>query len=145
MASSSLMLDGTLDLTGTVGPILEYYTYYEIDGTARVEVSIDGGFTWTRDGLRDDLVETGGNVISFSDQDFGGTRLPPSATEWEQRQQNLSRYAGLRVMIRFRFDRLGRSGCHSNDSTCTESSTNYNNNGFFVGWWIVDIRVAESQ
>jgi len=51
-ASSSLLLRGVLDLTNAVRPYLTYYTVHEMGGTARVEVSTDGGFNWTESGLR---------------------------------------------------------------------------------------------
>lgn len=54
-SNSSLILDGVLDLSATTDPIIQYYTYHELGGTARVEVSIDGGFTWTQTGLRGSL------------------------------------------------------------------------------------------
>src|SRR5690606_7614761 len=45
-ASSSLLLRGVLDLTNAVDPYMAYWTHFELGGTARVEVSPDGGFTW---------------------------------------------------------------------------------------------------
>jgi len=45
-SNSSLIFNGVFDLTGATNPILEYYTYHELGGTARVELSTDGGFTW---------------------------------------------------------------------------------------------------
>lgn len=50
-SESSLIFNGVFDLKDAVAPILRYYTYHELGGTARVEVSTDGGFTWTRNGL----------------------------------------------------------------------------------------------
>ncbi|MCA9884400.1 MAG: hypothetical protein KC708_15565 [Anaerolineae bacterium] len=52
-SNSSLMLDGVLDLTGAINPVVQYYTYYEQDwrGRSTVEVSTDGGFSWTQNGL----------------------------------------------------------------------------------------------
>jgi hypothetical protein len=40
-----------MDLRTAVRPSIEYYTYYELGGNARVEVSIDGGFTWTSNNM----------------------------------------------------------------------------------------------
>lgn len=50
--NSSLMLNGVFDLSATSNPLLQYYTYHELGGTARVEVTTDGGFNWTSEGLR---------------------------------------------------------------------------------------------
>ncbi|QPC81514.1 hypothetical protein G4Y79_17715 [Phototrophicus methaneseepsis] len=51
-SNSSLLLNGVLDLTGADDPVVQYYTYHELGGTAYVEVSPDGGFTWTQQGLQ---------------------------------------------------------------------------------------------
>ncbi|MEQ8676263.1 MAG: hypothetical protein RLP44_01850 [Aggregatilineales bacterium] len=153
-SNSSLIMDGVLDLTGATNPILQFYSYHEIDGTARVEISIDGGFTWTSNGLRDNIVDGSGTVTdsSFDDPTFGGTYVPGQSgvTGWNQRRYNLTRYADQQLMVRFRFDRQNRGGNNdlgddrmSIDSTTNINSTNYNNNGYFVGWWIVDIQVAQ--
>jgi hypothetical protein len=50
-SNASLILNGVLDLRDATEPYLTYYTYHELGGTARVEVSVDGGFTWQQDGL----------------------------------------------------------------------------------------------
>lgn len=157
-SNSSLISDGLIDLTGTDNPILQFYSYHEVDGTARVEVSVDGGFTWTSSGLRDNITDGGGNVTdsNFDDPTYGGTWVPGQSgvTDWNRRRYNLTRYAGQRIMLRFRFDRQNRGGGNGSayddgtdrmsiDSTTNINSTNYNNNNFFVGWWVVDIRIAE--
>lgn len=55
-SNSSLVLDGVFDLTDTEAPFIQYYTVHELqDSTARVEVTTDGGFTWTDAGLEGDL------------------------------------------------------------------------------------------
>ena len=50
-SNSSLILDGVFDLRTATAPIIEYYTYHELGGRAYVEVTTDGGFTWTQAGL----------------------------------------------------------------------------------------------
>lgn len=57
-ASYSMILNRALDLSQAVAPILSYYTYYELGGAAQVEVSVDGGFTWTRDFLEGRPINT---------------------------------------------------------------------------------------
>lgn len=54
-SNSSLILDGVFDLSTTTAPIIQYYTYYETNGIARYEVTTDGGFTWTQEGMRGTL------------------------------------------------------------------------------------------
>lgn len=51
-SNSSLIYRGVFDLTAAVNPVLAFSTYYELGGTAHVEVSIDGGFTWTTQNLQ---------------------------------------------------------------------------------------------
>jgi len=52
-SNSSLILDGVFDMSDAAAPIISYYTYHEFsEMTARVEVTTDGGFTWTQSGLR---------------------------------------------------------------------------------------------
>jgi hypothetical protein len=50
-ATSSMIFNGVFDLKDAVAPILRYYTYHELGGAARVEVTRDGGFLWTEEGL----------------------------------------------------------------------------------------------
>ena len=82
-SNSSLILNGSLNLTGTTNPGLQYYTMYEIRGTAHVEISADGGFTWAE-------LASWGNTTHMDD--------------WELRQHSLDAYVGQTVMLRFRMD-----------------------------------------
>ncbi|NJR12740.1 hypothetical protein HC776_02415, partial [bacterium] len=86
-ASSSLILNGVLDLTNAEDPYLTYYTYYELGGTGRVEVSQDGGFTWIQTGLRGRLdnskwADASWKVEMWHDQDmdYSGTAAPNFTT-----------------------------------------------------------------
>jgi hypothetical protein len=47
-------------------------------------------------------------------------------------------------MIRFRLRRTGTEHL-SIDSTTNTTSSSYNQNGWFVSWWIVDITVAKTS
>jgi len=133
-SNSSLVLKGTLDLAGTTNPIIEYYTLYETWGTLRVEVSTDGGFTWTEDGLRDSYVEqSSGATINVDDPSWGGDWHRP-ARDWRRRRHNLTDYVGEQIMLRFRYDNLGRNNWNED---------RYKANIYYNGWWIVDIRVGE--
>jgi hypothetical protein len=49
--NSSLIYKGAFDLRQATNPRLSFNNYYELSGSAFVEVSTDGGFTWTTSGL----------------------------------------------------------------------------------------------
>jgi hypothetical protein len=143
--NSSLMLDGLLNLQGTNAPVLEFYSYWELDAStvARVEVSTDGGFTWTASNL------SGGG---FSSSTITGkwSCMPtnacgsPSSTDWQRRLLNLASYRGRNIGLRFRLDRLN-SGCTDGDgSTCNDTSYPYGPNAYGTGWWVVDIHVVDT-
>jgi len=157
-SNTSLISDGVIDLTDPrlESVVMEYYTFYEIDGTARVEVSFDGGFSWTENDLRADIVDpdTGARENYFEDPSFGGIHLPSEGDDWQQRQHNLTEYIGRQIMIRFRFDRQGRGDGNGQDDGLDDMSVDgpdwwndadFNENGFFVGWWVVDIRIAAAS
>jgi len=154
-ADTSLILNGTLDLGGTVRPVLEYYTLYELhgDSDAIVEVSNDGGFTWRNNGLGDDIELIPGGCGSgstsstcdyYDSPQFDNAWRVPGNT-WQLRRHNLSLYEGQLIMIRFRL-RRNATECMSYDEwTCNTASSNYNKNGWFISWWVVDITVASSS
>lgn len=145
--NSSLILDGTLDLTGTTNPIMEYYSVWELPSGsyATVEVSADGGFNWTRNGLRDTIYASDGTTVL--DNDFDSTRWNNSERDpgdtWDLRRANLTRYENRQIMIRFRLDRMG-TDCLNRDWGCNPSSDPKGPNGWYASWWIVDIQVAGS-
>ncbi len=93
-SDTALLLDGALDLKLIKNPIMQYYTEYEIGSTnpstatlARVEVSNDGGFTWTQSGL-----STSFGASTMDDPTImGGSQL----TSWLFKKHNLTAYAGL--------------------------------------------------
>ena len=132
--NSSLILDGTLDLTNTQFPILQYYTTYESDWDARVEVSSDGGFTWGRNGMQDPQTTSPGVTDNnFDDPRYGYDRLDDDP-DWELRRHNLMSYNGNEIMIRFRFDRRGDNGINKDSG-----------DEWFISWWIEQIRVVEAK
>jgi len=152
-ADTALTLNGVLDLQGTTRPVLEYYTLYELGNSsdAFVEVSNDGGFTWRMTGLTNDIplitngCGSGANSSTcdfYDDPQFTGVRVPGNT--WQLRRHNLSNYEGQLIMIRFRLRRTGTE-CLSLDNTCTSTASNYNQNGWFISWWIVDITVAKTS
>lgn len=57
-SNSSLIFDGVFDLRQATNPLLQYWTYHELGGTAVVEISVDGGFTWTSDFLSGKPIQT---------------------------------------------------------------------------------------
>jgi hypothetical protein len=140
-ANTSLMLDGTLDLAGTTNPILEYYTYYEIRTAGRVEVSVDGGFTWEQGGMTDAI----GSDTNFQWPSYSGRCVPGdcSLNDWRQMRHNLTRYVGRQIMIRFRLDR--QTDNYLDQQYNNPFDSRFNNNGYFISWWVVDIRVADAN
>ncbi len=134
--NSSLVLNGVLDVRNQAGtpnflPILEYYTYYELnyDSVARVEVSVDGGFTWTQSGLTNNIPSTP-PITPDSPTIRNATITPPS--DWQRRRHSLVPYIGSLVGLRFRLDRRA-----------TDTTQYDNNNSFYVSWWVVNIRVFD--
>ncbi|HRF94125.1 MAG TPA: hypothetical protein PLZ51_02975, partial [Aggregatilineales bacterium] len=129
-------------------------TLYELNGSssAVVEVSTDGGFTWRNNGLGDDIElipggcgsgSTSSTCAYYDGPSFSGSIRVPGNT-WQIRRHNLTNYEGQLVMIRFRLDRTGTE-CLSSDNTCTSTNSNYNQNNWFISWWIVDITVAKTS
>lgn len=123
--NSSLLLKQPLDLQGATRPAVEYYTRYKIDGgsSANVEVSVDGGFTWTRNNLNS-TAYGGWSCPSGAScsPNYNGTYWSDTDPNlWQLRQHNLSAYVSARfVNLRFRL--------------ATGSSV-------VDGWYITDIQV----
>ncbi len=122
---SSLILSRPIDLSGTTLPVLQFYTRYKMGGAiGTVEVSTDGGFTWTTDNLSSN---TGG----FSCPS-GATCSPvvqwqewnDDPSIWQLRQLNLSSYVPY-GLINLRFHLV--------------TSTSVND-----GWYITDIAIGGS-
>jgi hypothetical protein len=126
-SNSSMILDGSIDLTGTTDPYLEYYTLYEIRGTARVEVSTDGGHTWTESGLQDPA-----GAAVMADPSWGNSTYMSEVPDWQENRHNLADYVDQIIMVRFRMD---NDGYEVMDMTAT-----YPN---FVSWWVTDITIAD--
>lgn len=141
--NSSLMLDGVLDMTNVTGPILQYYTLYELGcgSDARVEVSNDGGFGWSRDGLGDDMeIAPGVFDTDFDGGSYSGNEIP-FEDDWVLKRHNLSQYEEQQIMIRFRLDRLDEHEMSSNNGCRQDTGSN----PWYIGWWIADIQVAKSS
>jgi len=125
--NSSLLLDGVLNLnnpgiaTALWIPRLYYYTYYDLGSgaSARVEVSIDGGFTWIQTNLGSNC-PTG---VSCNSTISGTTsRLPTGSNpqDWQLRSSDLRTYVNKNIGLRFRLV----TGSDVRD-----------------GWWITDLQV----
>ena len=120
-------LDTTLtravDLTGVESATLDFATWYDIESNydfGYVEVSTDGGTTWTAVHAQH----------SSSDNPFGIALGPAYSGEsggatpiWIDEQADLSAYAGRRILVRFEY--------------VTDSSANRN------GWAIAGVRIPE--
>ena len=126
-SNSSLIMAGSLNLAGTSNPILQYYTLYEVRGTIRVEVSTDGGFTWTESGLQTDA---GGETMA--DPSWGNTYYMEDSPDWQRRRHNLNDYIGETIMLRFRMDNDGLE--------VMDITTDYDN---LVSVWLADVRVMD--
>lgn len=125
--NSSLLLNGVLNLNKPTGlpstqwkPSLRYYTYYELGSgsSARVEVSIDGGFTWTQSNLSSNCPSGASCGATIT-----GSYMPPN--DWQWRAHDLRWYGNRTtnnnyVVLRFRLNTL---------------------NALNDGWWITEITV----
>jgi hypothetical protein len=152
-ANTSLRMDVTIDMTDLPAnfvPILIYRTKYRM-GTntyGRVEVSTDGGFTWTQAGLN-----TAVAGFTFSSPNINNALRNPSDTTvtWEQRIQNLSAYKDSQLLVRFRFDRqlencarTIRNGTSDLALKCVPAGSASGDEfikGFFDGWWISRVQI----
>ena len=83
-AETSLILKGQIDLSGTISPTLTFWDTYTLAAYDRayVDVSIDGGDTWTAH-----------QIHYYS-----------SNTGWTKQTVDLSAYAGEEITLRFRLD-----------------------------------------
>jgi Flp pilus assembly pilin Flp len=125
--NSSLMLNGVLDLSNpnpgnpafVWKPRLNYYTYYDLASVnnANVEVSIDGGFTWTQANLANNCP----SGATCSATITGATTWLPANGDWQLRSHDLTNYVNQKITVRFRLN----------------TQTNVKD-----GWWITDIQAA---
>ena len=107
LSNTSLQLKGLLDLRSANKPLLRYYTNYDINnvGTAYLEISEDGGFTWTRDNLRDNIDYPGGSTNAEGLTSWtGDSDNQRDETDWEERLNTLEAYRGQMIGMRFRLD-----------------------------------------
>jgi hypothetical protein len=122
--NSSLILRQPLDLQGTTRPAVEYYTRYRLNSgsSANVEVSIDGGFTWTRNNLNTNSGGWSCPSGASCAPNFGGTFWSDTDPNyWQLRQHNLNAYIASRyINLRFRLNTTGSV----ND-----------------GWYVTDVQV----
>lgn len=132
--NSSLILNGVLNLNVPTGlnpslwrPRLQYYTYYDLAtaNTARVEVTIDGGFAWTQNNLNQNCPS--GVPSGQCDPSIWGAAnwlpIPVGGNpgrEWQFRSHDLRSYANQNIGLRFRL----QTGSQTAD-----------------GWWITEILV----
>ena len=92
-AKSEITMVGPVDLTSAVSPILTFWhrlSLYSCSDSVYVDVSSDGGTTWTV-------------LASFTYADAG--------SGWRFWQHSLAAYVGKKVKLRFRLVDDGSSGC----------------------------------
>jgi hypothetical protein len=122
--NSSLILRRPLSLHGVTRPVLEYYTRFNYgSGNGVVEISVDGGFTWTTANLN---TNAGGFTCppgAQCDPFVYGWHDPNDPYDWQHRQVNLSYYVNRYIGLRFRLQTWG---------------------GTQDGWYITDVQVNSS-
>lgn len=150
-ANTSLLGRHIFDLNGfdtTNIPVLEIHTKYRIRGSAsaNVEVSSDGGFTWSQTNLSKDAFGVNYSGATWDGVSSGFDNQPDSSA-WQVRQFNLNSFEGRHVIIRMRFDRLGTS-CYRNNNPCHDGPALDNptlalKDGYYDGWWIGFMRMGK--
>ena len=114
-------------LTNATNPVLTFWSWLQAEDSSSgcydggaVEVSLDGGLSWTR--VSDDRItpqyDDTSDSIWCQDDDT-------SSTQWTQYTVDLSDYAGHEIRIRFVFE---------SDSSVTRE-----------GWYIDDVKVEEAH
>lgn len=140
LSNTALILNGLLDLRSSNEPIITYYTKYDmrdIDATAYLEVSTDGGFTWTRDNLRNPaVIVPGGFVEANSATSWGGRYGNPGDDNWDLRSNYLGAYKGNLLMVRWRLD--------VDADRDTVTATYERNNRYADGVNITDINIFDA-
>jgi hypothetical protein len=133
-SESSLILNGVMNLDIPTGyttaqwkPRLEFYELYFFDTNSygAVEVSADGGFTWTQAGLGDTTTCPAQLSTSQCDPNTWGYSnwTPANNKDWLQRSHDLDSYINQNIGLRFKMH--------------TDSSTQ-------DGWWITDIQLGNA-
>ncbi len=103
LSNTSIVYDGLIDLRTANKPVLNYYTTYalsNINATAYLEVSNDGGFTWSESGLQGIVTTSDGTSFSAT----GSTNWSGTEDNWVFRQNTLESYNGELIGMRFRLD-----------------------------------------
>lgn len=154
--NSSLITKTVLDMTTLTNNqyvIMEYHTMYKVykDAKLVLEVSNNGGFDWTQNGLRSDVIVNGVEIIdinAFSQPTISNSQKTDG---WQIRQQNLTAYKGQKVLLRFRMDRQAtwcvRRYTNNEWNACRlANSANAGGGGeydsmFYDGWWITPVIV----
>lgn len=85
-SSSSLILNGAFDLRNAVSPFISFYSYYELGGIGRIEVTTDGGFTWTNAGLQGALAASNYVQPTWAGQYWDGIQLDRTGAAVQQNQ-----------------------------------------------------------
>lgn len=141
-SSSSLVLDGVIDMCGARAPVLEFRTVYDthndsnnaLDNLMNVEITTNGGIDWTlgnfngppggHDGNRPPPVVTPTPlpISGFSGSSWTGSTA--NLTVWELRRYNLWAYINRYMGLRFRLS--------------TQAPVRN-------GWWIAEIIVGAAS
>ncbi len=163
---TALILNGTLDLSDTFLPELSYYTMYETEEKVYVEVSTNGGFSWTRNWMGRDIYAEGVNCnddIDYGDMDTWDCDLDPiimgfngeDPEYFKVEDYDSSKYGDENSNNTFGDWMYKRHSLRQfvGDtimirflmSNMTDDRQKGNaDNDYMTSWWIVDIRVADA-
>ncbi|MBN8617422.1 MAG: hypothetical protein J0L63_00865 [Anaerolineae bacterium] len=130
-SNQSLLLDGVINLNTPSGytsttwrPRLEFWTLFAFESNTygAVEVSTNGGFTWTQTNLSNNCPIYVWPQGPFCDPNIWGydTWTPADGDDWRQQSHDLRSYINQNIGVRFRL-----------------FTSQYTRDG----WWITDIQV----
>jgi hypothetical protein len=103
--NSDMRLTRAFDLTGVQKATLSFWLWYAIEKDwdyGYVEVSTDGGATWTALSTQDS-VPGGGHANPYGPAYTGFTGASTASATWRQQTVDLTPYAGKTILIRFEY------------------------------------------
>lgn len=123
--NSDMRLTHAFDLTGVQKATLSFWLWYAIEKDwdyGYVEVSTDGGATWTAFSAQDS-VPGGGHGNPYGPAYTGFTGDSAASATWRQQTVDLTPYAGKKILIRFEYltdDAVNEAGMLIDDISIPE-------------------------